>query len=126
MDQNIQESPFNIDVLTREEKEVAWVICETNYIEKQLKEIICHFIQGPQTKQPFIKNILLHNTNINLGAKIKVFFYICELEDWKIQNKNIYHDLLRYRNGFAHSDLTDKTINVIQMIMAIPKMWISI
>ncbi|MDD3297084.1 MAG: hypothetical protein PHU64_07000 [Candidatus Omnitrophica bacterium] len=113
MNKKIKKYQSDLNTLTIEEKEAGWVICETNHIEKQLKKIISHYIQPDIDKRHFVDNILLHNTNINLGAKIKVFFYICKLKGWKIENKDVYHKLLNYRNGFAHSDVTTKKVDVI-------------
>lgn len=103
---------INLEGLTPEQKEIGYIIDMTNYIEKQLKKIISHFIQPNFKKSYFVEKILLHNNIIDLGGKLRIYFYICKVNNWKIKSKNAYHNLLRYRNGFAHNDTTTKKVDV--------------
>jgi hypothetical protein len=102
----------NLNGLTNEEKEIGWIIDRINYIEFLLKEIISYYIQPDKNKEKFVKDILLNNAIIALGSKIKLFLHICKVTGWKIKNPDNYHDILRYRNAFAHNDTVKININI--------------
>lgn len=101
----------NLNDLTKEQKEIAFVIERTNYIEYQIKEIITTYLQTNKSKRDFVKNILLNNGILNLGAKIKLLMYISDNEGWNI-DKDIFHRIITIRNAFAHNDTVHENISI--------------
>jgi len=101
----------NLKNLTREQKEIAFVIERTNYIEYQIKEIIMSYLQVDKNKGNFVKNILLNSGIISLGAKLKLLIHICDSKKWDV-DKNLFHKIIEIRNAFAHNDTVTTNISI--------------
>jgi hypothetical protein len=84
--------------------ETAFVIERTIAIESLIKAILVKYISPQKDRLPFLKDIILNNSMLNLGAKIKAFLYLVETNNWKKIDENHFHTILKIRNSFAHSD----------------------
>lgn len=80
-----------------EEEAVGWIVSRLNSIESDMVDIICNFY-NPQDVIHF-RHILLNNSVLGFGAKLKVLRNIPEF-DSKIVEKLAM--LSAIRNGFAH------------------------
>ena len=92
--------------------ETAFVIDNTNYIESILKEILVKYISPPKEKLPFLNEIILNNSMLNLGAKVKAFLYLMEKNNWKKIDQNHFHTIFNIRNAFAHCGVSSPNIEV--------------
>ncbi|KAF0144894.1 MAG: hypothetical protein FD156_1465 [Nitrospirae bacterium] len=91
---------------TQTKMETAFVIGRTIAIESLIKQILVQYISPQKDRLPFLKDIILNNSMLNLGAKIKAFLFLVETNNWKKIDENHFHTILRIRNSFAHSDTT--------------------
>jgi len=85
-------------------REIAFVIDKTNYIEHTLKSILTKYIAARNDLTTFVNDILLHSSIVGLGQKIKLLHYIIDRERWPKIDVNHFHTVLNIRNAFAHSD----------------------
>jgi hypothetical protein len=85
-------------------RELAFVVDKTNYIEFTLKSILTKYIAARDNRTTFINDILLHSTIVGLGQKFRLLHYIAEREKWPKIDQKHFHTILNIRNAFAHSD----------------------
>src|SRR5574341_1509267 len=85
-------------------REIAFVIDKTNYVEFTLKSILTKYIAARNDRTTFVNDILLHSAIIGLAQKIKLLQYIVDRERWPMIDVNHFHTVLNIRNAFAHSD----------------------
>lgn len=91
---------------TQTRLETAFVIERTIAIETLIKTIIMKYISPPNDRMPFLRDIILNNSMLNLGAKIKAFLYLVKENKWQRIDENHFYTILSIRNSFAHSDTT--------------------
>lgn len=80
-----------------------FVLDRFNYIEKILTQIIAKYIEPSPSRKRFTELILLNNSIVSFGSKIKLFFHMNAIENWIDIDKNKFHRLLQIRNQFTHS-----------------------
>ena len=102
MDKQKLWKPFLHDSETN--RQIAYVIDNTNTIEHIMKKILVNHVSAPADRTEFMSNVLLHSSILNLGAKFKLLHHIVEQEGWPKVDRNHFHTLLGVRNAFAHSD----------------------
>jgi hypothetical protein len=84
--------------------ETAFVIENTIDIESILKSILVAYIAPQEDRKPFLNDIILNSSMLNLSAKIKAFHYLVETNKWRKIDEKHFHTILNVRNVFAHSD----------------------
>jgi hypothetical protein len=92
--------------------ETAFVIEQTNYIEYVLKQILVAYISPQKNRTDFLSDIIMHNSMLNFGAKIKAFLYLAKTNNWKKIEQKHFHTIRIVRNAFAHSDTEKETIGI--------------
>jgi hypothetical protein len=75
-------------------------MCE---IERAVDAIIAEFLQVPEEKHRFVRQILLNPMMMQLAGKVKILRHIISSEGWPSFHKAGMDQLLSIRNQFAHS-----------------------
>lgn len=91
---------------TQTRLEIAYVIERTIAIETFIRLILTKYISPPKDRLPFLEEIILNNSMLNLGAKVKALLHLVEKNNWKKIDQKHFHTILQIRNSFAHSDTT--------------------
>ena len=84
-------------------EDLVFVIDRFNYIEYKVTEIISSYIGAIPERKKFVNSILLNNSIVSFGAKIKLLFHINSIEKLFDLKKDDFHRLAHIRNQFAHS-----------------------
>jgi hypothetical protein len=92
--------------------ETAFVIERANYIEYVLKKILIKYISPPDDRVLFLNDIILNNSMLNFGAKVKAFLYLVEKNKWEKIKQEHFHKIINVRNAFAHCDTVTQNIKI--------------
>src|SRR4030043_279184 len=80
---------------------VIHVIDRTALIENLLNQAIVKYCSPRKEAFPFFWNVILDSSIMTMGSKIKVAMAIAQEISFKL-NPNPLHELISYRNAFAH------------------------
>ena len=83
------------------DSDVAQVIDRTDLIENLTNQIIEKFISPRKEAFPFFWFVLMNNSIIPLGAKVKLILSISQEVGFKIKRDPLWK-VVRLRNAFAH------------------------
>jgi hypothetical protein len=81
--------------------DVIHVIDRTVLIENLLNQAIEKYCSPRKEAFPFFWNVILDSSIMPMGAKIKVAMAIAQETSFKLKDNSL-HDLIMYRNAFAH------------------------
>ena len=86
------------------DSDVSKVIERTALIENIIDQIIINYTNPREEVYGFFMEILLDSSIMPLGSKVKVVMAISQQFETKL-DKNSLHEVLSYRNAFAHHSL---------------------
>ena len=86
------------------DNDVAKVIDRTDLIENIIDQIIVKYVSPRNEIYTFFRNVILNNSIISLGAKVKLVSLIAKDIEFNL-DKHPIHVILKYRNAFAHHGL---------------------
>lgn len=86
------------------ENDVAKVIDCTDVIENVINQIIIKYVSPRNEIYTFFRNVVLNQSIISLGGKVKLVKLIANEIGFSLDEQPI-HNVLKYRNAFAHHRL---------------------
>jgi len=79
------------------------VIDMTNEVEDKISDILSRLLIPVTNDYGFLKEVILHNTCISLGQKVRIIKRISEYWGWRDIEFGHFNALLDLRNAFAHT-----------------------
>jgi len=86
----------------QEHKTVGELLDEFNRIEKFIAFHIVSYVSPPPEKYGYVYNLMLHNSIIPFGAKLKLLLALVRETNGPKIVRDDFHKLVNLRNAFAH------------------------
>ena len=93
--------------------DVSQIISRTALIENILNKVIHAHTKPRKDAFEFFWNVLLDCSVMPLGSKVKVAMAISQEYKFKL-DKNALHNVISYRNAFAHHDVDAHPVYVVE------------